>query len=144
MRQNRFFVIPNDDKKRIIIQEGKHGNDYYDASTQADADASLLKIFKSNDDVGYYEYDGIHELEAEVAELEKQAQTLPPGLSQAHYKIQEDAKRNLISKKRDLAQAKADAELMKRAKKGDVEAVAEFLWKRRDGEYEGIRVEELQ
>src|SRR5271166_924763 len=137
--RGRYFPIKDDGKKRIIIQESKHGNDYYDASTQAAADASLLKIFKSNYEMGYYESGAVEDLEKEVAELELQAKPLPPGLSQAHYKIQEDAAKKLKSTKQDLAQAQEDAALMVRAKKGDVEAVAEFLWKRKDGEYEDVR-----
>ena len=138
--------IKDDGKKRIIVQRCKHGNEYFDASTQAAADASFLKMFRDNREYGFYNYvaERPAELEKKIAEMEAQTTPLPEGLPAAHYKLAEEALKKLTRTKRELADAVEQAALLERADAGDVESVKEFLRNREHGEYEGFSIETLR
>ena len=136
--------IKNDGIKRIIVQYGKHGNDYYDASTLEIANASFLKMFKNNQEMEFYSfiYDKSAALTTEVAQLEAQTKPLPEGLPSAHYELAEKTKALLVKKKKDLAIAQAETDLLTKAEAGDIDAIKKLLCNRK--EYETFSIEELQ
>lgn len=139
MKFGWYFAIKDDGQKRIIIRKDKHEDDYYDASTQDAANASFLKIYEVNK--MWYKYStSVEEHEKEIARLEIEAKPLPEGLAPALQMVQQAAAKKLVTKKRELEAAKQFSELLVKAEQGDVEAVKEVLWKRKDGEYEGIRI----
>ena len=128
------FTVPTDGTKRIIIQKCKHGDRYFDASTQKAANAAVKKMFDNNCEMEFYGYlkERVTDLQAEIKKIEEAAKPLPAGLSAAHYKLTEEAQKKLTSKRRELVTAEAELFLFEKAKAGEIDAIKELLNQRND------------
>ncbi len=124
----------------ILAFEEKHGTFHYDASTRDLFHKACLAVVKRrNDDGCWYDYEEAEEL-TPPALTEEQVVALKDG--RIKDTATEEWKRYRADLKR-LDGEKAERGLLAKALKGDGEAAADFLRARKDAEYEGMELIEL-
>ena len=131
---------------KILVANQKHGDEYYKYSTPEEQAASVLKLFKSNDDQSYYcELEDDSEIESmkkQVSELTTEIDKAVAGdISPAYI---EKLKTKRLSYERQIKEDSVQIDLYKKAKAGDSAAAAKLLKLRQDAEYEGYRVAEVE
>jgi hypothetical protein len=156
--------------KQVIVAEGKHGNDYFDASTPELAARAYSIILGERKEIGYFwrEYEGEITLTAEQQEIldmtNEQIDALPSSLRASTKERKEKIARGYAAKKRrkeqedqwfhalDLVLAvpteesyKVTTEGVPGFERGRVRSLAAVLVESRtDGEYENVYTERLR
>lgn len=128
---------------QILIERGKHGDQYHDASTPEAVAASSLAILTERWEAGYYYYDPGPEPEWKGpgrADRDK--------LKELDKESWDSVQKRLKRFKNELRYWQQDNDLYQRIKKAvetkDGGLAWECLYDRSDHEYEGVELEEVQ
>lgn len=127
--------------KKIIIFKEKHGNRYFDASTEKLRNAACLEIIKERFDEFWYDYDN-EKPSAKNVLTEDQIAQLPT----ENLKIQETRKRkDYLSELRQYNEEVSFHEKVRLAiELNDGQSAYYLLLQREGGEYEGFDIENLE
>jgi hypothetical protein len=126
---------------KIMVADEKHVTRYLRASTQAELEASALKLLTERHADGYW-YVAPDEPTFKASTTLEQAQALPEGpIRVAALGEHAKMKRGLIQYEQDLADYKKIIDAVERK---DGKLAWECLRARRDYEYENVKLEELE
>jgi hypothetical protein len=131
--------------KKIIVNQHKHGTDYYDASSPEVLKKSLLKLFKTNKRQSFYwmfedtEYnEEIESIHSQISKNNDIIEVLKK--HKDNFREEEAHNQALMIRLKDLPHQK---KLYDQSLKGSTEAILAFLKERSDYSYEGFELVNL-
>lgn len=131
MREHKYPVL--------LILKGKHGNHYFHLTGKDDLKKALARVFEINESNKYYYFED--NLEEQIAEKEKQIQILSTINAGAVPSLATYLKEQVEALSRDIRNIRneiIDKTLYEKAKGGDSDATAKFVWDRQFNEYEEL------
>ena len=124
----------------LLILKGKHGNHYFHIGSEMDREKTLIEIFKINEENGYYSFYSMDEYTRRIAEKQLLlARMQDPEVSDL---VDKNKIEHITREIRHYKWEKEDALLYESAKAGNIGAIKQFVWQRRDSEYEELEIEQ--
>lgn len=126
---------------KILIVNEKHCTRYFDASTPELLNAAALKILKERWNEGYWYY--LFDPPSEEGVLsEEQIAALP---TEALKQRETETRQNYFREKYNWEKDQAEYKMIKKTvENSTLDNAWKCLYNRRDGQYEGVEIEELE
>lgn len=122
----------------VLVYEGKHDREYFDASTEGAKEKTFKKLFKNMKEMSYYDYlenidDHISDIEKNIAKNKDLARVLRAHGETSSAEREESHVKKMMA---EIQETKAQKALYDLAKKGNKVALEKFLNRRNQQGYQ--------